>query len=179
MKHPVLKVKKDAVIYDDHAAAKEARRLLAPDLREMRAARPRRARGRRAGLSTASLLVAAIGVFLVFRQLPHNGVPRAELAGWQVTLRGTPHEGSLIVGLTFVSGTTGASPEAGARSAIAIVTLTGTDERLELEGALDRSPLTLRGEVPFTTVARTVRAEVTLGSSHVVLWVPMPKAPRP
>jgi hypothetical protein len=182
MKHPILHVKKGATVYDEEEARKETRRLLQPTLAKLRAARHPRARTRSAGLSTVALLVVAVGIFVVFRQA--SEVPRATIEGWRVILRATPHDGLIIVGVTFIdaseppsavpNGPTG-TPKVTPRASIR-VSIPGTEERLDLAGALDRSPMTLRGELPGLAKARRVRAEVTIGSRSKTLWVAVPRA---
>jgi hypothetical protein len=179
MKHPVLRIKKGSTVFDDHEADMEVRRLRRLSLDTLRAARRPRSRKQRAGLSTVSLLIVAIGAFLVIRQAPE--VPRVSFQGWQVILRATPHDELIIVGVTFIAEAGAAMPlpasgtDAPEKASIRIV-MTGTEGRLDLGGALDRSPMTLRGELPRSAKARKVKAEVSIGSESRTLWVATPRA---
>ena len=169
MKPPVLRIKKQGIVYDD-TEAQQRSEPFRPDV----APRKRVSRRRRMGprFSLFPLLVIAAGLFVFFRVLPHAQTNRAVLAGWQVTLRVTPYQDTLIVGLTLVSRSTGAAasvPEATAR-----VLLLGTGEQVFLAGDLARSPMTLQGRLPNLPGARGVQAEVAILGSRVTLRAAVP-----
>jgi len=173
MKHPVLKIKKGAVVYDDADArhASELPRPAVPGSRPLVSSR-RRKRGRR--LTFLPLLVIALGLFLLFRIVPNTPVNKAVLAGWQVILRVTPFENTLIVGVTFISRSPAAESASPLPEATARVSLTGTGEQVFLAGDLEKSPMTLRGELPRLASAKKVQAEVSIGSTRATLWLPVP-----
>lgn len=169
MKHQVLRVKKGAVIYDD-TAAREASELPRPALPGSGPLKSRQRKRRGGRLTYFPLLIIAVGVFILFQIVPKTPVRRAVLSGWQVTLHVTPHNDTLIVGVTFVSraGVTEA-PEATVR-----VSLPGTGEQLFLAGELAKSPLTLRGELPWLRQAKKVQAQISIGTARATLWLPAP-----
>jgi hypothetical protein len=174
VKPPVLKVKKGAQVYDDTAAqeASELPRPLLPGSGPL----PRGRRRRRAGRYTYfPLVIVAIGLFIFFRVAPNTPVSRGSLSGWQVTLHVTPYNDTLIVGVTFVS----KAPVEGSGSAeraLVRVSLPGTAEEVFVAGNLERSPMTLRGTVPWLRAAAKVEARVSIGGARVTLWQ---RAPRP
>lgn len=173
MKHPVLNIKKGAVIYDD-TEARRASELPRPALPGSRPLVSRRRRRRGGRLTFFPLLVIALGLFILFRVVPSMPVNRAVLAGWQVTLRISPYQDRLIVGVTFIlSAPTGESaspvPEATAR-----ISLPGTGEQVFVAGMLEKSPMTLRGDLPRIGGAKKVRAEVSIGTARSTLWLPVP-----
>jgi hypothetical protein len=183
MKHPVLKIRKGAIIYDD-TAAREASEFPHPALPGKGPARSRRRKKRSAGFTYFPLVIIAVGLFVLFRIVPNTPVGRVAVSGWQATLHVTPHGGRLIVGVTFLSKSPLKlrSPEfpGGAEPVEAIVrfSLAGTGEQQFVAGDLVKSPMTLRGELPWVAGAKKVQAEVSVGTSRATLWRPVP-APAP
>ncbi|MGO9310190.1 MAG: hypothetical protein ACLQDL_14370 [Spirochaetia bacterium] len=173
MKHPVLKIKKGAVVYDDTDAlrASEVPRPALPGSGPLVSRRRRRSRG---PFTFIPLLVVAMGLFIVFRVLPNTPVNRAALAGWQVTLRVTPYQDLLIVGVTFISGTLPAKNAASAPPAAVRISFPGTAALARAEGLLEKSPMTLRVDLPRIRGAKKVEAEVSIGGVRATLWVPVP-----
>jgi hypothetical protein len=168
MKHPVLHVRKGAEIYDDENP--EGARSVFLRARE-KAERPSQAgpppRGRRVRLSFFPLLLVALALFAVYHFTPRGPQDRATIAGWQVILRATPNDGSLIVGVTFIAPGTG--PVAGVPLARVHVTLPDTGGSLELSGPLSKSPMTLRGVFADTQSANRVVADVSIGEKSARL----------
>ncbi len=175
MTPPILRVKKGAVIYDDT----EARR--AAEERPWRAlpggpGRPDpHEKGRRIRLTYLPLLILAVGLFATFYLAQHRPANRAVMEGWQVILRATPYQDRLIVGLTFIAGSSIPESPAGPPRARALVVLEGTGTRITLEGTLEKSPMTLRGEMPYSPGGRRVRAEISVDGARRALWVPVPE----
>ena len=60
-------------------------------------------------------------------------------------------------------------PEATAR-----ISLPGTGEQLFLAGALERSPITLRGSLRRAGGAKKVQAQVSIAGTRATLWLPVP-----
>jgi len=59
------------------------------------------------------------------------------------------------------------------------ISLAGTGAQASAAGLLERSPMTLRGELARVSGAKRVKAEVSIGGSRATLWVPVPsEAPR-
>ena len=119
------------------------------------------------------ILIIAAAIFLLFRVLPHAQTTRGDVAGWLAALHVTPYEGTLIVGVTFVSRSgpvTGEPPEA-----TAAISLVGTDQQVLVRGSLDRSPITLSARFPGVPGAGPVTAEVAILGSRLGLSVPVPK----
>jgi len=183
MKPPVIRIKKPSIIYDDTGAQQESEPFrLSFTPTPGRRTVPRRPVGPR--YSLLPLLLIAAALFVLFRVLPHAPTGRAVVAGWQVTLHVTPWEDTLIVGLTFVSGSakaggsgpggTAAVPEATAR-----ISLLGTGEQVFLAGDLERSPMTLSGRLPLVAGAARVQADVTILGSRATLLVPVRKPAAP
>ncbi len=169
MKHPVLKIKKNALIYDDKAQKQSPQAYPASTKIPVREHRTTRPRGRRAArLTFLPLLVLAIGLFLVMRVIPRSPADRATLAGWQVVLRATVAEETLIVGVTFIAEPKTIVPAAPPEAAVQVL-IPDTGDRMTLSGALQRSPLTLRDQVPYKAWMKTVQAEVSLMDEHVTL----------
>jgi hypothetical protein len=175
MKHPVLKIKKGAVVYDD-TEARRASELPRPALPGTGPFFSRRGRRRRRGIPITffPLLVVAIGLFILFQVVPNAAVRRSVLNGWQATLRATPYQDRLIVGVTFIAGSPVAGNAADAPEATARLSLPGTGEQTFVVGLLDKSPLTLRGELRRIPGAKKVQAEVRVGNAHVTLRIPAP-----
>ncbi len=173
MKHPVLNVKKGAVIYDDTEALR-ASELPRPALPGSGPLISRRRRSRRGPFTFVPLLVVALGLFIVFRIVPGTPVNRAVLAGWEITLHVTPYLDRLIVGVTFISRVPPAASPSSAPSSTVRVSLPGTGVQTMVAGALEKSPTTLRGEVARMARAKKVQAEVSIGDAHATLWLPAP-----
>ncbi len=174
MKHPTLSVKKNSYVYDDTASKQGPQAYPASTripVREHRTTRPRKSRR---GLTFLPLLVLALGLVVVFRFIPRSPADRTTLAGWQVVLRATVVDGSLIVGVTFIAGQkTLVSPQATSEASVQ-VTLPDTGNRLTLSGLLEKSPMTLRGEVPYTPRMKHVEATVSLLDMHATLRALVP-----
>jgi hypothetical protein len=174
VKPPVLKVKKGAKVYDDTASqeASEYPRPALPGSGPL----PRGRRRRRAGRYTYfPLVIVAIGLFIFFQVAPNTPVSRGSLSGWEVTLHVTPYNDTLIVGVTFVSRAP-VEGSGGAAQASVRVSLPGTPEAVSVAGDLEKSPMTLRGTVPWLRAAAKVQAQVSIGGDHLTLWQ---RAPRP
>ncbi len=173
MKPPVLRIKKGSIVYDDTGAQQQGE-----PWRPSFKPRPSRraARGRRAGprYSMVPLLVIALGLFVLFRvALPRLQANRAVLAGWQVTLRLTPWEDSLVVGLTFAS----RSARPAAAPALARVHFAGSADAVLIAGDLERSPITLTGRLPRAPAGTVVQAEVEILGARAMLSARVPRPP--
>lgn len=172
MKHPVLRVKKGAEHYDDspaEGASDVMRRALAPGSRG--SAGSRRSAARRRRFPFLPLLALGLGLLVVFRFLPRSPADRAAVGGWEVVLRATPEGNRLIITVAFVQAARSVqgAPSGDAPQASARVLLPDTGDRISLSGTLAKSPMTLRGEMPYTTRVRSVKAEVTVGSDSKTL----------
>ncbi len=172
MKHPVLRIRKGAIVYDDTDAqrASEVPRPALPGSGPFVSRRRRRNRG---PFTYIPLLVVALGLFVVFRVVPRTPVSRAVLAGWEIILRVSPYQDQLIVGVTFISRVPPAE-SASPPAAAVHVSIPGTGGRMLLTGRLEKSPMTLSGELARTSGAKKVQAEVSIGDSHATLWLPAP-----
>jgi hypothetical protein len=173
MTHPVLRIKKGAAIYDD-TEARHAAEVPRPALPGSGPLRSRRRGKRGIPLTFFPLLVVALGLFILFRVVPNTPIQRSVVSGWQVTLRVTPYQDSLIVGVTFIASVPEAVDPANAPKATVRLSLPGTGEQVFIVGGLDKSPMTLRSELPWPPNAKRVSAEVRIGSARAALWVPVP-----
>jgi hypothetical protein len=162
MKHPVLKIKKGAEFYDD--ARPEANRPV-----QHPPAAPPAPLKRRNRIVLFPLVFLALVVLLVLRFMPHGPTDRATIAGWEVVLRATPHDQTLIIGVTFIEAGKGTEHGATPADALIHVVAPDTGAELSLSGALWKSPMTIRGEMPYTTKLKRLHADVTIGGSHVRL----------
>jgi hypothetical protein len=159
MKHPVLHVKKGVPVYDD-AREEPPRRTTAPVPRSR--FRPRRRRGGRGGLTFFPLLILALALVFVFRVVPRKPSNVAQVAGWETVLRATPHEGAVLVGVTFARPAGAPVPEP---PPVALVRFfcPQTGEKQSLMEALVRSPFTIHASMKNEAAVRTVQAEVSIG----------------
>jgi hypothetical protein len=104
--------------------------------------------------------------------VPNAVVNRTVINGWQATLRATSYQGRLIIGVTFIASAPANHtdvPEATAR-----LSLPGTREQVFIAGTLDKSPITLRGDLPRIPGAKRVQAEVSIGGARGTLRIPAP-----
>jgi hypothetical protein len=173
MKHPVLNVKKDAVVYDD-TEARLSSGLPRPPLPGSGPFFSRRRRKRGIPLTFLPLVAIAAGLFIVLRLVPNTPVNRVTIEGWQATLRVTPYQGKLIIGVTFLSSAAVPVDPADAQEATVAVSLPGTGEQVLVAAALVKSPITLRGDLPRAAGAKKVQAVVRVGRTRAMLWVPAP-----
>ena len=201
MKNPVLRVRKGAEVYDDSLAESE-RRLHAAEAAAQRhppasnAARSgrnaatapaargsgrkrRRPHARRAGMTFLPLVVLAIGLVVVFRIIPRPPTNRASLAGWQAVLHATPYGNTLLLSVTFTHGTPSSplAPETPPALASVQFFLQDTGERLTLAEALVKSPMTIRGQLPYRANVKKVQAEVSVGAEKKTLTLAARVAP--
>ena len=125
------------------------------------------------------LVVLAIGLVIVFRVIPRPQTNRASLAGWQAVLHATPYGNTLLLSVTFTHGT--ASSPLAPKSPPAIVSvrflLQDTGDRLALEEALVKSPMTVRGQLPWSASVKKVQAEVSVGAETKTLTLAARAAP--
>ena len=172
MKQPVLRVRKGAEIYDDSLAESE-RRAQAKEIAAQRhpPTGRRRLKKRRVRMTFLPLVVLAIGLVLVFRIIPRTPTNRASLAGWDAILRATPYGNTLLLSVTFIHGTASPplAPEIPPTIASVRFFLQGTEERLSLEEALVKSPMTVRGQLPWSARVKKVQAEVSIGTENKTL----------
>jgi len=168
MKHPVLRVRKDAPQYDD-ARQDE---LTAKSAREDEVEPPRRRRPR-ARMIFLPLLVVFLGLALVLQLIPAHDTAR--FAAWDVRLRAEPYGDELLLSILFAA-------HAGARdgaapTATVHVLLPDTGSSVDLSGTLTSSPTTLRGQLPYTTDVRRVQATITIDGEQrsLALTVAVPR----
>jgi hypothetical protein len=167
MKGPVLRIKKGAPSYDDNQQEPAA-----PSPAPQQQTRTRaRAPGGRGRLTLLPILVLLLALAVVFRVLPRTPTNRALIGGWNTTLHATPYEGELLVAVTFIKdGLPGVvSPAADGPQAAVRVLLPDTGEEISFGGVLSKSPITLRGQMTFTTRVKSVRAEVSVGAEKKTL----------
>jgi hypothetical protein len=173
MKHPVLKIKKGAVIYDDSDAQRSAE-LPHAALPGSGPFVSRRRRRRSGSFTFIPLLVVALGLFMLFRVIPHTPIRQTVLSGWQIILRVTPYQGILIVGVTFISHAHPTQRAPQAPYATVHITIPGTGQQELVAGVLEKSPMTLRVELVRAKEPRTVEAEVSIAGAHARLRLPAP-----
>jgi hypothetical protein len=162
MKHPVLTIKKGAEYYDD--VHPERNRPVRRRLKPLPAPIKKRSR-----LAFFPLLFLALVVLAVLRFMPHGPTDRAAVGGWDVVLRATPHEGTLIIGVTFVASTQVQGSIQNAPDALIHIVAPDTGGELTLSGVLSKSPMTLRGELPYSVKLKRLQADVTVGSARARL----------
>jgi hypothetical protein len=117
------------------------------------------------------LVVLAIGLVIVFRVIPRPPTNRASLAGWQAVLHATPYGNVLLLSVTFTHGAASSPLVPESPPAIATVRffLHDTGERLAREQSLVKSPMTIRGQLPYSASVRIVEAEVSVGAEKKTL----------
>ena len=174
MKNPVLKIRKDAYVYDDKAQRQSPQAYPASARIPLHAPRSTRSRGRRSSLTFLPLLVVALGVFVVMQAIPRTPMDRTTLAGWQIVLRATVAGDNLIVGVTFIAEQKTLVPSAAPPEATVQVLFPETGERMTLRGLLQRSPITLRDQILRTPRMKKVQAEVSLLDMHASLRAALP-----
>jgi len=157
MKNPVLRVRKGAEHYDDSRGDG----LFARSSSVFKAEEPPRRRRRRGGMTFLPLLVLAIAAIFQFA-LPRD---TAVFRGWAVRLRAEPHGDVLLLAVDFAS--RGTSPAAGAAPGVNVhLVLAETGASVDLAGVLSAPATTLRGQVPLADAARTVKAEIAIGTER-------------
>jgi hypothetical protein len=177
MNHPVLRVKKGVPLYDDSQEERE------PPRREPTPAARRRmrpgSRRRRGGLTFLPLLVLALALVFVFRVMPRKPPNTATLAGWDLVLRAAPHEGALLVGVTFTRSVvrrvfirSEATPVPEPPQA-AVVTFSSpqTAEKRVVTDSLVRSPFTVHARMLDEPPVNMMQAEVDVGGQKRLLAV--------
>ena len=163
---PVLRIRKGVEVYDDTRSESEL-----PAGRARLPTRPSRPPSRRLRLGIFSLLILAVALLAIVRLMPRAPTDRARILGWDVVLRATAYSDALLVSATFVQAAEG---RIGAEASVRVL-LPDTGDRLSLSGALARSPITLRGQLPYTTRVRRVEAEVTVGTETKTLLLTAPR----
>ena len=175
VKHPVLRVKKGAPVYDDAAPSRTHPDVLTA-LRARRARADRSLRRRRAGgRGLLIVLLAAVGLFIVWTMTQKPATDdRGTAGGWQAILRATHSADTLILGVTFIA-REGTILSAGGPPDVSIdFSVTRTDVHRSASGALDRSPLTIRADIPFAAGMTEARAVVKIGTASVSLRTRVP-----
>ena len=169
MKHPVLHVRKGVPVYDD-SQEEPPWRAAAPvppsGFRPGR--RGGRRRGRRGGLTFFPLIILALALVFVFRVVPRKPSNVAVVAGWETVLRGAPHGGAGLGGVTFTRPAGSPVPEP---PPVALVRFFSpqTGERQALMETLSRSPFTIHASMRDEAAVRTVQAEVIIGEQKKTL----------
>jgi hypothetical protein len=169
MKHPVLRIRKGAFVYDDKEQRQAPQAYPASAKIPLRKPRKTRSRKRRAGLTFLPLLVLAFGLLIVFQVILRSPRDRTAIAGWQLVLRATRTDDTLIVGVTFIAEQKTIVPSAAPSEAVVQVLVPETGDRMTLTGQLSRSPITLRGELPYAARMKAVEAGVSLLDAHALL----------
>jgi len=169
MMQPILRVKKGAPVYDDAAPSRTHPEVMAA-LRARRArAEHSQRRRRRGGRGLLLVLLAAVGLFLVWTMLSRSTPDRATVGGWQAILRATRSGDTLILGVTFIA-QQGTTVSAARPQDVSIgFSVTGAATRPATAAALDKSPVTIREDIPFTDAMTVARAVVRMGSASVSL----------
>lgn len=168
MKGPVLRIRKGVRVYDDREQEQ------APPPREPAPQPGRRARqgGRRGRLTFLPLLVLVLAVVVVLRVVPKTQTNRAVIGGWSTTLRATLfQDDTLLVGVTFVKegpGAAAAPVENGPRAEAKVV-LPDTGQEILLSGILEKSPITLQGQMEYSSKVKKVQAVVSVGAERKTL----------
>jgi hypothetical protein len=178
MKHPVLRVKKGAPVYDDSLEEREESRREQQPVPRM-TARPGRRRRPRGGLTFLPLLVLALALVFVFRVIPRKPPNTATLAGWDLVLRAESHDGTVLVGVTFTRSVVrrgffraAATPVPEPPQA-AVVTFSSpqTAERRVVTESLLRSPFTVHARMLDEPPVNRMQAEVAVGGQKRLLAV--------
>jgi hypothetical protein len=180
MKNPVLSVRKGAEVYDDSPAESERRAQAAEAAAQLNPPPGRRRpHARRIRMTYLPLVFVAIGLVVVFQGIPRLPTHRASLAGWQAVLRATPYGNVLLLSVTFIHDTASAPrvPDSPPEIAVVRFVLQETGERLSLEEALVKSPMTIRGQLPYSAVVKKVQAEVSIGADKKTLTLTARAAP--
>jgi hypothetical protein len=86
-------------------------------------------------------------------------------------MRITPQKDRLVVGVTFMSRAPAAEI---APSATVRIFLPGTGEQMFVTGVLEKSPMTLRGNMARFIGPKALEAEVGIGAAHTTLWLQAP-----
>lgn len=165
MKGPVLRIRKGVRVYDDREQE------LAPPPRAPVPRTGRRARqsGRRGRLTFLPLLVLVLAIVVVLRVVPRVQTNRAVIGGWSTTLHAALYkDDALLVGVTFVKEGP-ASPIENGPQAEARIVLPDTGQEISLSGILEKSPMTLRGQMEYSPRVKKVQAEVRVGAERKTL----------
>lgn len=176
MKHPVLKVKKDA-----------EQDVVFHYKREERLAMPSAPRGptpagrgflrgilRRGRLPIFLPLLAIVIAMVMLLSGGPRGAGRAVIAGWEAVLRATPYEDSLLVSVTFLPEQGRALPSQPPVAAVTFV-LPDTGETLLVSGDLGQGPSTLRGKMRYIGTEKKLTAQVRLDGRQAGLTVGVKK----
>ncbi len=162
MKHPVLRVRKGAELYDD-SRSEELSSLSAVDEREP----PRRERGHRRGPIFLPLLIVVIALAVVIQLAPARDTVR--FPGWVVRLRAAPADNALLITVTFTS-RPGTAPS-DRPSVNVVVLLPDTGATSEISGTLEPPATSLYGQLPLVGTVGKVEADIAIGEEHRTLSV--------
>jgi hypothetical protein len=177
VKHPVLKVKKDA-----------EKDVVFHSSREQRLALPSAPRGPssvsggffrgffRRGGRLPSLLPVLLMVLAAAVLLPRlmRTSSRATIAGYEAVLRASPYQDALLVSVTFASAS-GRKQAAPAPEVSVAFVLPDTGERLLVSELLEPGPSTLRGKMRYNGSEKKLTAMVRIGANQAVLSLGLPK----
>lgn len=185
MKHPVLRIKKDAEKDPVFYYEREKRLTRASALRKPSSPgmgllggffrgffQAFRGRGKMRRILLPALLVVLAAVILP-RLIPRTS-GRAVVAGQEAVLRATPFQDALLVSVTFTARVRSA-PAAAGREASVLFVLPDTGESLLVTGQLGEGPSTIRGRMRYTGVEKKLTADVRVANARAGLRVELKK----
>jgi hypothetical protein len=127
-------------------------------------------RGRRRMLPVLLVVLAAV---IVMRFIPRTS-GRAVVAGQEAVLRATPFQDALLVSVTFTPrGRAGGS--AAGRETTVLFVLPDTGERLLVSEQLGEGPSTIRGRMRYTGGEKKLTADVRVADAHAGLRIALKK----
>jgi hypothetical protein len=175
---PVLRIKKDALVNRDFHYKREERleRSTAPrEPREMKGFfRGLFKRGkRRGGFGSLIVVLVAVSVVLLVFRLGGQGTDKADIGGFQATLRAITIMDALSVSVTFDPGGKSSRGVETAPPAMVRFILPDTGQSLIVSEILPLEGTVLRGKMRFTGKEKRISAEVKVGDKTLTLSLPI------
>jgi hypothetical protein len=185
VKHPVLRIRKDAEKDPVFYYEREKRLTLASVRRKPQSsgmgflggffrgffgAFRRKGKMRRMLLPALLVVLAAVILPRIIPRAPG----RAVVAGQEAVLRATPFQDALLVSVTFTARARWTPAAAGGEAAVQFE-LPDTGEKLLVTGQLGQEPSTIRGRMRYTGVEKKLTADVRVADARAGLRVELKK----